>query len=268
MSASTTAPAAASLYNNIYYTATGGSNAYAPNTNVTTDSVPDLLAKVAADPGWGHYEIFGLTRWFRSRATLTGQGANQEANRVTHGYGVGASVLLPLVPKTLDFEARYLTGTGIGRYGSAGEPDATLNPNDGSIAPLHGYHAMGAFILRPAPAWTLLVYAGVEHVGARAYDTSSGSGVPVTYGYGYGNPLFSNAGCEIEGSSTCAANTSSIKSAMAGGWWKFYQGGLGNMQLGLTDTYLRRDIFAGVGGDPNTNINIAMISFRYYPYQR
>ena len=24
----------------------------------------------------------------------------------------------------------------------------------------------------------------------------------------------------------------------------------------------------GVGGDPNTNINITMVSFRYYPFQK
>jgi hypothetical protein len=53
-----------------------------------------------------------------------------------------------------------------------------------------------------------------------------------------------------------------------GGWWKFYEGKLGNMQLGVTDTYIRREIFPGVGGDPSTNINIALVSFRYYPYQK
>ncbi len=192
-----------------------------------------------------------------------------EANRITHGYGIGGSVLLPLMPKLLDFQASFLDGTGIGRYGSAGEPDVTVNPTNGSLAPLHGYHALAGLILRaPAPAWTMFAYAGIEHVSARAYDITTGTTTPVTAGYGYGDELFSNVGCETEGSSACAANTSSIKSGTLGGWYRFYEGQLGNMQIGATDTYIRRDIFAGVGGAPQTNINIAMVSFRYYPYQK
>jgi hypothetical protein len=219
---------------------------------------------VAFDPGWGHYEILGLTRWFRSRYTAVGA----ETNQVTHGYGVGGSLLLPVVANLLDFQASFLTGMGIGRYGSAGEPDTTINPTNGSLAPLHGYHALAGLVLHPAPAWTAFAYAGIEHVSARSYDVTTGTTTPVTSGYGYGDPLFSNAGCETEGSSACAANTSSIKSGTLGGWWKFYEGRIGNMQLGATDTYIRREIFAGVGGAPSTNINIALLSFRYYPYQK
>jgi hypothetical protein len=226
--------------------------------------VPDIVGKVAFDPGWGHYELLGLTRWFRSRYTVVGQ----QTNRTTHGYGFGGSLLLPLVPKLLDFQASFLGGQGVGRYGSAGEPDATVNPADGSLTPLHGYQALGGLVLRPAPAWTLMAYGGVEHVSARSFDVASGVAAPAIYGYGYGSPLFSNAGCETEGSSTCAANTSSIKSGTLGGWWKFYEGQLGNMQIGLTDTYIRREIFAGVGGAPATSINITLVSFRYYPYQK
>ena len=44
-----------------------------------------------------------------------------------------------------------------------------------------------------------------------------------------------------------------------GGWWKFYQGWLGNGQVGISDTWIKREIFSGVGGDPSTNINITLI---------
>ncbi len=263
VSAATTAPAGANLNGNSYYNTPGASNAYASTTNVTADYVPDIVGKVAFDPGWGHYEVFALSRWFRSRYTLAGE----EANRDTHGEGVGGSMLLPLVPNLLDFQASFLTGTGIGRYGSAGEPDVTVNPQDGSLAPLHGYHALVGLSLRPAAAWTLFAYGGIEHVNARSYEVAAAA-APAVYGYGYGSPLFSNAGCETEGSGACAANTSSIKSGTIGGWWKFYEGRIGNMQLGVTDTYIRRDIFGGIGGAPSTNINIALVSFRYYPYQK
>jgi len=264
VAASTTAPATANLNNNSFYSTPGAGNAFAPTTNITTDYIPDLVGKIALDPGWGHYEVLGLTRWFRSRYTVTGQ----QTNHVTHGYGFGGSVLLPLVPKILDFQASFLAGQGIGRYGSAGEPDVTINPIDGSLTPLHGYHALGGLVLRPSPAWTFMAYGGVEHVSARSYEVPSGAASPALYGYGYGDPLFNNSGCETEGASACAANTSSIKSGTLGGWWKFYQGELGNAQIGFTDTYIRREIFTGIGGNPSTNINIALVSFRYYPYQK
>ena len=169
-------------------------------------------------------------------------------------------------------EARFLTGKGIGRYGSAQLPDATINPSTGSLTPLPGYHGMADLIFRPTPEWTLFVYGGIEHVDARYYDAAGSSGV--TYSYGYGNPLFNNSGCETEGSPSCAANPSSIKSIMGGFWWKFYHGPVGNMQLGLTDNYVRREIHPGVGTAPrtsfapDTNINILLLSFRYYPYQK
>jgi len=264
VAAGTTAPSTANLNGNSFYNTVGAGNAFASTTNITTDYVPDIVAKVAFDPGWGHYEVLGLTRWFRSRYTVVGE----QSNQITHGYAVGGSLLLPLVAKRMDLELRFLDGTGVGRYGSVGEPDVTVNPVNGSLTPLRGYHVLGGLVLRPAPAWTLFAYGGIEHVDAHSYDVSSGTNTPVFYGYGYGNPLFSNAGCETEGSSACAANTSSIKAGVIGGWWKFYEGRLGNMQLGATDTYIRREIFPGVGGDPSTNINIALVSFRYYPYQK
>jgi hypothetical protein len=263
VSASTTAPAQANLNVDSYYNTVGASNAYASTTNVTTDYLPDIVGKVSFDPGWGHYEVFALSRWFRSRDIVVGA----ETNRKTHGEGVGASLGVPLVPKLLDFQASFLSGTGIGRYGSTGEPDATVNPRDGSLAPLHGYHALAGLVLHPVPSLTAFLYGGVEHVNARSYDIAGGA-APAIYGYGYGSPLFSNAGCEMEGSTVCTANTSSIVSGTVGGWWKFYQGRLGNMQFGLTDTYIRRDIFNGIGGAPSTNINITLLSFRYYPYQQ
>ena len=252
------------LYGNSYYLAAGASNAYASTTNVTTDSLPDIVAKVAVDPGYGHYELFGVMRWFRSRYTLTGA----QDNQTTHGTGIGASVLLPLVPKLLDFQASVLAGTGVGRYGSTGEPDATVNPTTGALAAIRGFQTMGGLTLHLDPV-TLFGYVGLEKVDSRSFNVAQGTAGTI-YGYGYGNALFSNAGCEgPEGTSlTCSGNTNYIASGTAGGWWKFYQGPLGNMQVGLTDTYLKRQAFEGVGGAPSTNMNIVAVSFRYYPFQK
>ena len=56
------------------------SNSFTPSdaatyttNNITTDYLPDVVVKVALDPGWGHYEAFALNRWFRDRNITAGQ---------------------------------------------------------------------------------------------------------------------------------------------------------------------------------------------------
>jgi hypothetical protein len=257
----TNPPALTTIFNN-----PGATNAFtAANntaaTNVTTDYLPDVILKAAADPGWGHYEVFVLNRWFRSRNIATGA----EANVKSTGQGYGANILLPVLPKILDFQAGVLAGKGVGRYGSSQLPDVTSNPNTLGLTPLRGLQALAGLVFRPTPTITAYGYVGKEMVD-KQYWNYPGGGKP--FGYGYGDPLAVNSGCETEGVGTCAANTSQIIQGTLGGWWKFYQGTLGNAQFGVSDTYIKREIFSGVGGDPNTNINIALVSFRYYPFQR
>jgi hypothetical protein len=43
---------------------------------------------------------------------------------------------------------------------------------------------------------------------------------------------------------------------------------LGDLQTGLQGSYTRRKTFAGIGGDPDVNLTVGMLSFRFYPYQR
>ena len=257
----TNPPALTTIFNN-----PGATNSFtAPNNsasnNITTDYLPDVIVKAALDPGWGHYEVFALNRWFRARDITAGAQNNVKST----GQGYGANLILPLVPKMLDFQAGILAGKGVGHYGSAQLPDVTSNPNTLGLTPLRGMQALLGLTFRPAAAWTTFIYAGKEMVDSQ-YWNYAGGGKP--FGYGYGDPLAVNTGCETEGVGTCAANTSQILSGTIGGWWKFYSGPLGNAQLGLTDTYIKREIFSGVGGDPNTNINIALVSFRYYPFQK
>ncbi|HUI62797.1 MAG TPA: hypothetical protein VLX90_21380 [Steroidobacteraceae bacterium] len=255
--ASSGAPALSSMFNTV-----GAGNAFAPTVNITTDYLPDFVLKAAFDPGWGHYEVFGTQRFFRSRnITPFAQG-----NVYHSGTGFGGNMILPLVPKVLDFQASILAGRGVGRYGSAQLPDATVNPSDLGLEPLRGFQALVGLVARPQPDLTFYAYAGEEQVSGQSYFVTKGG---KSYGYGYGNVLFDNSGCEQEGGTACAANTSRIASGTLGGWYKFYQGSLGNAQIGLSDTYIQRQIFGAIkGGDPNTDINIMMVSFRYYPYQK
>jgi hypothetical protein len=254
---------AGTIYNN-----PGASNSFTPPNgatfaanNVTLDYLPDFVVKAAIDPGYGHFEVFATERFFRARDIVTGQ----QTNVKTNGTGFGGNMILPVVPKMVDFQASVIAGRGVGRYGSAQLPDATINPNSLGLDPLRGFSALAGIIVKPAPAWTFYGYVGEEQVSMKEY-TLQVAGKPVPYGYG--NSAYDNSGCGTEGVGTCAANTSRIASGTLGGWWKFYQGWLGNGQVGISDTWVKREIFSGVGGDPNTNINITMISFRYYPFQK
>jgi len=167
-----------------------------------------------------------------------------------------------LVADVLDFQLSGLVGDGIGRYGSAQLPDVTLTPT-GQFATISEYDVLAGLIVHPATDWTLYGYAGEEHADAKAFTDVTGK-----LGYGYGSPLYDNSGCLILGGTKCAANTRTIQQGTVGAWWKYYRGELGNLQLGLQGSYTKREIFAGKGGDPDTNITIVMVSFRYYPYQK
>ncbi|MGA2024978.1 MAG: hypothetical protein ABSH23_09485 [Steroidobacteraceae bacterium] len=227
-------------------------------TALALDFVPDVVLKVAADPGYGHYELYGLGRGYRDRNSALGQ------NNTTYSGGVGGSILLPLVPSMLDFQASVLTGSGIGRYGSAQLPDVAVRPDD-TLAAINETDALGGLVFKPNSAWTFYAYGGIEQASAAAYTNAAG-----TVGYGYGSPLYNNSGCLLATGSAakCAADTKSIEQGAIGTWWKYYQGAMGNLQLGLQGSYTRRETFTGIGGDPSTNMTVIMASFRFYPYQR
>jgi hypothetical protein len=220
-------------------------------TTYTTDIAPDVIVKAAFDPGYGHYEVYGLGRMFRS--SVAGQ------NETSSGGGVGAGMILPLVAKTLSFQASGLVGKGIGRYGSAQLPDVTMKPT-GALTPIREYEVLLGLIYTPTPRVTIYGYAGREKEDATYYNVGAAT-------YGYGAPQFNNSGCEAT-SGACVGNTNSVEEVSSGFWWKYYQGRLGNLQFGMQGEYLQRNAFAGVGGAPSANMFVGMASFRYYPYQR
>src|SRR5205085_2523045 len=65
----------------------GGQNLNS-TANYSTDIGPDLLAKMTVDPGWGHFELYGLGRACRSRANCS--------NHAVFGGGGGLGVNLPV----------------------------------------------------------------------------------------------------------------------------------------------------------------------------
>src|SRR5271170_788889 len=112
-------------------TATGGAGA--PLATYSYNLAPDLIAKVVYEkPGYGHYELFGIARFFRDRVypnatsttVSTGTGAY---NDTTVGGVIGGSLYVP-VKKYADVGLSGLWGDGVGRYGSSGLPDTTIRP--------------------------------------------------------------------------------------------------------------------------------------------
>ncbi|MCQ8278328.1 hypothetical protein NFI95_07675 [Acetobacteraceae bacterium KSS8] len=225
--------------------------------NYSTEYAPDVIAKFTADPGWGHYEVFGVARFLHDRVEYPGAGTNHTV--VAGGGGVGFT--LPIVPKRLELRASVLAGEGIGRYGSAQLADATI-ARDGSPKPLPEVLALAGLTFHATKKLDFYSYIGTEQI-THAEDYRVGK-----TGYGYGSPLYSNAGCETELSTlSCTANTKGIVQFTGGTWWKFLKGDYGTMQTGLQYSYTKRSIFPGVGGNPSTDENILMFSFRYYPFQ-
>jgi hypothetical protein len=240
-------------------TNTGGSLLNS-TANYSIDYLPDVIAKVAFDPGYGHYEVYGLARSFRDRSPNAVVGGE---NNTTWGTSVGGGLILPF-GKLVEFQLSGLAGSGNGRYGSAQLPDATIKP-DGRVKAIDEWQAMAGFLFKPTPMLTIYAYAGKEQASSEAYTNAAG-----TQGFGYGSPLYVNTGCNLLNgtAATCIGNTKSVEMYTIGDWWKVWQGDMGNFQIGLEYSYLKRKAFDGVGGAPDADINMGFVSFRWYPYQR
>ena len=254
---------------------TGGGGDFLQNVNVTTDQAPDIIEKAAFDPGWGHYEIYGLQRFFSDNVLRCAVGAcvagsttmvGTADNKTTFGAGVGGSVLLPLIPKYLEFTANGLYGRGVGRYGAGQLPDVTIAA-DGSLSLVTGWSAMVGLIGHPWEGLDLYVYAGQEEVAANFFNIG-------TTLFGLGNPGFSNATCFVTtpfsfsgGTPTdCIANNKRLSEITAGFWQNVYKGDYGRVTFGAQYEYIKRKSFVGIGGDVSTDNNVVMTSVRYYPF--
>ena len=146
-----------------------------PNTNnYSIDFAPDIIAKFAVNPGWGHYEIYGMARGFRDRYEPTA-GSVAGTNNTTWGGGVGGGLILPFT-KPLSFQASALCGNGIGRYGSGGLPDVTVEPT-GAIAAIRETDVLAGPQLKPISSLTLYAYGGEEQAPARRFHQRQGRAV-------------------------------------------------------------------------------------------
>ena len=140
--------------------------------NYSDDIAPDVVGKLAFDPGWGHYELDGLAKFLNARETLSAPFVNSGNNRTVLAGGGGAGMLLPIVGKTLVFQASGLVGEGIGRYGSGQLADATINQN-GTPIPIPEVEALVGLVYHPTKAFDLYAYAGTEQQAKRSFNEKS-----------------------------------------------------------------------------------------------
>jgi hypothetical protein len=242
--------------------APGGSGFDSANT-LSLNHIPDAVVKMAYDPTIAdrtlHFEVFGLYRNFYERLDY--------ANRNVNGGGIGAGLMVPLVPQFLDFQLSGMGGKGIGRYGAAQLTDVTFDAA-GNIKPVSEIQALAGLTLHASPKLDIYLFAGEEKESAQAYLLTSSTGV--VRAYGYGNPLYSNSGCASEtATGICVGNTRVVEQGTAGLWYKPFIGKYGRYQIGLQYSYTERKAFNGNGPlsiAPIANDSMVFASFRYYPF--
>jgi uncharacterized coiled-coil protein SlyX len=261
---------------------------------------PDLIAKLAFEPGFGHYEIFGIYSRFRDRvfpcaeatasynpcgAGITSPSAADAFNSSTNGGGFGVNARWSFVNKRVDFGLHGLTGRGVGRYGTSTLPDASVHAN-GSLDLVRSYQGL-ATLEWHGPKLDVYLNAGTEYAG-RAFDYDPNNlqfgattGTPAYVGYGAGGPMalgggFNNSGCfsealppngsgNLPASSKCTADTRAVTEGTIGFWYRFYNGPKGRVQWGPQFSYVNRAAWSGKGGlEPHGLDAMVFTSFRYY----
>ncbi|MGA7894841.1 MAG: hypothetical protein WCA49_16595, partial [Candidatus Sulfotelmatobacter sp.] len=218
-------------------TSSGNTNDYvlvqagASNTNNTTSTYgfnpsPDLIAKIAFDPGFGHYEIFGLSDRFQDRIfpcenftstgtppvvtavlpacpALTDGGTTAGAYNATRsGGGFGINARWAFYNKHIVFGVHGFGGSGVGRYGASQLSDVSINA-DGTVHPVKDLQGL-ATLEWHGKKLDVYSYVGSEYA-ARTYSYDPVQNVFV----GYGAPTFNNSGCYTETAPTTGTLTGS-----------------------------------------------------------
>jgi hypothetical protein len=228
------------------------SGLYNPLGNYGYNEAPDFVVKAVFEPGFGHYEIFGVVGEVHDRVfpcvPLTGTTAPAGCTSITSGAGayndsattggVGGNARWALFAKKVDLGIHFLGGAGIGRYGSSTLSDLTVRPN-GTVVPIHNFQALGTFQLHPTPKLDIYTNYGGEFDERTDYlksaagfgpcvQASTGAGI-CNEGYGY--PSLANSGCWTETQSVVAPATNGTLGSVptgVGGSSGFIPGALGS----------------------------------------
>ena len=253
---------------------------------------PDVILKAVFEPGYGHYEVYGVGRFFRDRiypnntttttttggvttTTVTPNGVGAY-NDKTVGGGVGGSFLLP-VTKRFDVGLEGLWGQGVGRYGASQIGDLTLRPN-AQLALLHGFSTLAKLEYHATPRLDVYAYASGDEQFRRYFFTNAAH----TAAEGYGSYLANQSGCFTEpgpsatptagfspgAQSNCTANNRAVEEGTLGYWYDFYKGDKGRFRQSIQYSYIDKLTWSGTksptGHAPRGNDNVIETSFRYY----
>jgi hypothetical protein len=257
-----------------------------PAANYSFNPSPDIIAKIAFEPGFGHYEVFGIYSRFRDRvfpcvdrttadpcAGTTGPSPILAFNSSKDGGGFGANARWALYKKgtnRLDFALHALYGSGVGRYGTSTLADASMT-NLGTFQLIRSSQGLATVEWRSSKL-DIYLNAGAEYASrAATFDPVQNKAV------GYGSPAFANSGCFVEtapvnnsgflpgGLSSCTADTRVLVEGTAGFWYRFYNGPHGRFQWGPQFSYVTRNTWSGNQGFEPHGINgMVFSSFRYY----
>ena len=184
----------------------GGLYNFVDTAGYSVNKTPDIIIKAAADPGFGHYELFGIISTFRNRVYPCGVvGTNAKNNPAPAtptvvtcpvdgtttrsavgafddtktGGGLGANARLPLFDKKLEAAAQAAAGDGIGRYGSAQLADLTFRP-DGTQALIRTAHGLGELVYHATPKLDIYADFGAEYAWRAAYQGYTSIGITTT----------------------------------------------------------------------------------------
>jgi len=184
----------------VYGTVTAASNI----ANYSFNAAPDLLVKAAFDPGWGHYEIFGLVGFAHetiypgvttdsvkyggqfditcpstvstcSPVAPVSDPTTTTADSIILG-GLGASFRVPVVKNKINFGAKALYGPGVGRYGDSTLADVTTNAS-GGLAPIHNLSGLLIFNWTPTKRLTLWANYGGDYAARADYSSEKTTGL-------------------------------------------------------------------------------------------
>ena len=235
------------------FTGYPGATGLNPQVNYSVNVVPDIVAKLAVDTRFGHFDVFGVARWFRDQVSFGTTSVNHDA----FGGGIGASAFVP-IGERLALMGNVLYGSGIGRYGAAGLPDVTFTSDGGLVTLPQGMGTVGAIVHVVPEVLDLYGFWGWNWVGASSF-----------LGGGYGNPAFDNTGCfnPNAGGSNCAGNTRTLTELTVGVNWSMVRGRYGTLRSGVQYGNIVRTAYYGLGGTPSAAENLFMFNLRYIPFE-
>jgi hypothetical protein len=226
--------------------------------NLSFNQAPDMIVKAAFDPGWGHYEIFGIAGFAhetvypgvtQNSVKYGGIADNQGfsgaapgtavvAKSSTANYyvvdtalgGFGASLRIPVIKDKLTFGAKGLYGPGVGRYGNTTLSDVT-NDSYGELKPIHNGSALFTLEATPTPRLFIYLNYGGDYAARADYATTALTLTDPT-------ATFCQTGVTAANASTfCSAKPTAAMFATGGSWGSHFTAAPAIIPIGYGSRY-------------------------------